>query len=316
MTYRYCFSASAKSPTSLNLAAHLQRQGWRQTRFQWRAHFSDQHLQFPPAVAEQLESKHLLAELCQQYCPGLMPVTYTIHDHNWQVVLNQVQSEHPTDCHWILKPSLLNNGQHIKIFQDVEAIQRHYQTNQRMGGEHVLQHYLRASHLIEGPKQQQHKYSIRQFVVMANFKDYYLHPLGYFNVAKHPYQPGNYQDLRSHLTNEHLCELDANVIQIPTDQFTYMPQLAVQISQQISAVMTAMKTKFPAAFAATDEPRIALLGFDFMVDAELRTWLIEVNHGPCFPTTDDHPLQRYLYEDFWQAVIQRFVMPILSVAHC
>ncbi len=48
----------------------------------------------------------------------------------------------------------------------------------------------------------------------------------------------------------------------------------------------------------------------FLWTPSLRPWLLEANHGPCFPKSDDHPLQKYLYYDFWQALIDNFVSPI------
>ncbi|MGL5741476.1 MAG: hypothetical protein ACRCXC_02450 [Legionella sp.] len=34
---------------------------------------------------------------------------------------------------WILKPSMLNNGQHIHLFHDLNAIEAHFLSSQRMG---------------------------------------------------------------------------------------------------------------------------------------------------------------------------------------
>ena len=63
---------------------------WTPTRFRWRSNFSEKHLQFNSAAAEQLEFKHLLAKLVMQYCPKVMPETYCINDQNWHSVLNQI----------------------------------------------------------------------------------------------------------------------------------------------------------------------------------------------------------------------------------
>jgi tubulin--tyrosine ligase len=52
-------------------------------------------------------------------------------------------------------------------------------------------------------------------------------------------------------------------------------------------------------------------GFDLMLDRSHRLWLLEINHGPCFPIEDHHPLQRVLYDEFWRAMLNRFVLPIM-----
>ena len=61
--------------------------------------------------------------------------------------------------------------------------------------------------------------------------------------------------------------------------------------------------------------RLAIFGFDFMVDADERVWLLEANHGPCFPISDAHSLQKNLYHEFWHNFIASFINPIASHQH-
>ena len=49
-----------------------------------------------------------------------------------------------------------------------------------------------------------------------------------------------------------------------------------------------------------------------MLDETGRLWLLECNHGPCFPKLDEHPLQAPLYHRFWRELINMFVAPILD----
>lgn len=296
------------SPTLYNLCRYLQEQGWRRTKYQWRAHFSEQNLQFNLAAAESLEFKHLLAQLVAQFCPEVMPITYGINDHNWVEVLNRL-SDQPDlqNLIWILKPALLNNGQHIKIFQNVSDLSDHYLNPQRMGGEHVLQEYLVNPHLLKG-----HKYSIRMFVITTNYAGGFIYPHGYMNVALKAYQPQQFMDLSSHLTNEHLSPDASNVIQIPTQRFDLFPSLFAQIKGIVFKTISGLQQLYPQAFIQQKYRTLAIFGFDFLVDKDLRVWLLEANHGACFPRNDDHPLQKYLYYDFWQALISSFVLPIAS----
>jgi hypothetical protein len=55
---------------------------------------------------------------------------------------------------------------------------------------------------------------------------------------------------------------------------------------------------------------LALFGFDFLVDENMRAWILEANHGPCFPITETHALHTLLYDEFWRSFIERFVLPI------
>lgn len=316
--YRFYFRQS-QSPTHYNLCRYLQEQDWRQSRFNWLANFGEKNLQFNLAAAECLEFKHSLAELVGRYCPQVMPVTYCIDDQNWPDVLNQIANQfylqdqyclnQVDDLVWILKPSLLNNGQNIKIFQQLSVLEQHFLSANRLGGKHVLQQYLTEPHLLRGPPDG-HKYSIRMFVVATNYAGAFLYPQGYFNVALQPFRPNDFIDLRPHLTNEHLREDEANVVQIPSQRFDFFNLLYPQIKSILTATLNGLQQLYPQAFICKKQRTLAIFGFDFIVDNNRRVWLLEANHGPCFPTTDEHPLQKYLYHDFWQDFIVSFVLPI------
>lgn len=314
MKKRYCLRASL-SPTYYNLCDFLQKNGWCRTRLNWLANFNEDNFNFDVPAAECLELKNLLAELVAKYCPEVMPITYCINDQNWPFVLQQISREYEASGQsldhivWILKPAFLNNGRHIKIFPHLNQLTQHYRNANRLGGEHVLEQYVLYPHLLKGP-QQGHKYSIRMFVVLTNYAGVYLYPYGYFNIALHPYDPNEFTDMRAHLTNEHLKEDEYNVVQIPTQQYDLFKPLYPQIKTIITAVMDGLHKQHSEAFVCKKRRALAIFGFDFIVDNDLRVWLLEANHGPCFPISDDHPLQKKLYNDFWQAFIASFVLPI------
>jgi hypothetical protein len=319
-TYRFCLRAS-QSPTYYNLCRYLSEQGWVSTKFNWLAHFSEKNFEFLLAAAECLEYKHLLAQLVAQFCPQVMPVTYCINDQNWPLVLNQIADEQYRQDNqlvdqidnlaWILKPALLNNGQHINIFQKLSQLEQHFLSSNRLGGEHVLQHYQIQPHLLKGP-QLGHKYSIRMFVVLTNYAGAYLYPQGYFNVGLHPYQPNDFTDIRPHLTNEHLRDDELNVVQIRTQQYDLFKPFYPQIKTIVSSIIDGVQHLYPQAFIKEQQETLAIFGFDFIVNHDMRVWLLEANHAPCFPLSDDHPLQKSLYSDFWQAIITRFIFPMAN----
>lgn len=303
------------SPTGCNLSLWLQASGWKSCRLQQQADFSEANLAFNEEAALCLEYKHLLANLVAKTCPRIMPVTYCINDYNWPQVLSQLvedyyrKGQHASmgaePLAWILKPALLNNGQSINIFKNPDELAEHFSRSNRLGGEHVLQQYITRPHLLRD----QRKYSIRHFAVLTNFAGGFLYPKGYFNVALHPYAASNFLNLQSHLTNEHLHGEVPNVIQIPTDKFDHHAALYVQIREILRELVGGLQAFFPQAFVCKHQRVFALFGVDFMVDASGRVWLLEVNHGPCFPIHETHPLQGYLYNDFWQNIIDYFVLP-------
>ncbi len=298
-----------RSPTYYNLAHYLQEINWRATPFPFLSHFSEKNLDYDMQIANQLEFKHLLAELVQNDFPDIMPKTYPINDNNWQNILASI--DNIKDKIWILKPALLNNGKNIHIFNNIQDIQSHYLSSNRVGGEHVLQEYIASPHLLKGPKDEGHKYSIRMFMVLTNYDGAFIYPHGYFNIAVNPYKPEDFDDLTCHITNEHLEEDRVNVIQIPTFKYDLFKPLYPKIKHHLSDLILALQQKHPDIFNKTKSPRkLALFGVDFVVDSEQKVWLIEANHGPCFPVTEDHDLQQSLYAGFWRKVVQNFVQPI------
>lgn len=317
---RFCFQ-NLQSPTFYNINQYLQKHGWYPTRFNWIANFKEQHFDFNLPAAETLEFKHLLAQLVAQHCPEVIPETYCINDQNWISVLNIITDKYykqenlhinqVENLNWILKPALLNNGQHIKIFQTLSQLEQHYLSSDRIGGEHVLQKYLTKPHLLGG-----HKYTIRMFVVITNYAGAYLYPNGYFNVARQLYQTADFDDISAHLTNEHLNEHESNVIQIPTNRMDIFTALYQPIKDLVTVTISTLRQQHPQAFIENKRRTLAIFGFDFIVNSDKRIWLLEANHGPCFPTSDDHPLQKHLYYDFWQAFIASFVIPIAQQKPC
>ena len=264
------------------------------------ADFNISHLDYPEMQA--LEFKHLLHASLNPNLSWLQPQTFYIDDLCWPRVISEIREQclnHP----WILKPSMLNNGQSIKIFTSVDEIAHHFQNPSRLGGPHVLQAYIDKPHLLKGPEHG-HKYSIRMFMLMTESLAY-LYPHGYFNIALKPYVSHDFHHLRAHLTNEHLEHDVYNVVQVPTFQYALFQSFWPSI-QKISSLIA---HQFLQHEVVDKNAKLAFLGVDFMVDASERVWLLEVNHGPCFPMTIQHPLYAKLYQPFWHAVVQEIVLP-------
>ncbi|MGQ3891653.1 YheC/YheD family protein [Legionella sp. CNM-4043-24] len=294
------------SPTQYNLARYLQEAGWLPGPSP--ADFSIAQLDFHEQAALCLEYKHLLAELIAAQNPELMPLTFRINDHNWPQVLGRIAASlpHLDRFRWILKPSMLNNGQHIHLFHDLNELEAHFSSSQRMGGEQVLQQYIARPHLLRDHR----KYSIRLFMILSHKAGAWLYPKGYFNVARHPFAGDNYEDIRSHVSNEHLYADAPNTIQIPSERFEFFPPLYAQIKNMLTQLIAGLRARYPAAFDPNQPDALALFGVDFIVDEQGRVWLLECNHGPCFPISDEHSLQAHLYRDFWRALVNCFVIPM------
>lgn len=299
---RFSFRTSA-SPTYHQLSKHLKQQGWRSMPYPSWAQINEQHFDFDVKAAAQLEYKHLLANLLQLGDMTVMPKTYYIDDYNWLNVIEHILTHH--DVHrWILKPSLLNNGQHIHLFENIQQLEAHYLQSKRLSGPHVLQYYIENPHLLRG-----HKYSIRVFVVLTNDLGGFLFPEGYLNVARDPYR-ASFSEPWVHLTNEHLRPDESNVIQIPASRLNLFADFYLQIKLIISALLSVLTQQYPRVFRPHQPRRFAIYGFDFLADANHNIWLLEANHGPCFPTLAEHPLQIPVYNRFWQQFIEQFLEPL------
>lgn len=303
LQYSFCLRPT-QSPTYYNLNYYLHEINWQSSFSNEGTVFNELNFEFDTRATQTLEFKHLLASLVARYCPEVMPLTYLINDSNSHDVISLIERQQQPI--WILKPSLLNNGQHIKIFQELNDLKSHYLSSKRMGGDHVLQHYITQPHVLSG-----HKYSIRMFVVLTNDVGSYIYPHGYLNVAKQVYQANYFVDLRSHLTNEHLHHDEPNVVQVPTKPVPGFDYIYQQIKVIVSKTIGGLRSLHPQAFTRQEQRTLAIFGFDFIVDADLRVWLLEANHGPCFPC-GEHPLQQALYADFWRAFITGFVEPIAT----
>ncbi|KTD41779.1 tubulin-tyrosine ligase [Legionella parisiensis] len=298
--------AADASPTHANLARFLKADGWKPSRFSTLASVNEAWLQFPPVVGETLEYKHLLAAFLQaNKLEYLMPETFFIDDQIWPSVLAKIDNSQFANTPWILKPSMLNNGQHIHIFHDLNDLEAHFLSHQRMGGPQVLQRYIARPLLIQGPVSG-HKFSIRQLLVISTHAGAALFPNGYLNIALKPYQENNFSEMESHLTNEHLSDERFNVVQRLSDEMAIFQPYKSSIISICQLIIKTLKDQF-ATIWQDSQPRIACFGFDFMIEENCKLWLLEVNHGPCFPVDDLHPLFNALYRPFWQQLIKQFI---------
>lgn len=302
------------SPLFYQCQAYMQKHRFKAATCQHKASFSEKNLCLPSQPCKVLEEKHLLAALVHEYCPDIMPTTYVIHEMNVLDVVNMIQQAPTAQTHsqdtWILKPALKNNGEGIHLFSSLPSIIDYFQQTDRYSGYHVLQAYLKNPHLLQG-----HKYTFRLFVIVTNYTGAFLYRHGYFNVAKEPYSSTDLSHLASHLTNEHFQESSsgmANTIQIPTTQCEHFDNIYPQMFNHAQSIIQAMRQAWPTWMTLDkhSEKAFSIFGFDFILDDDLRLWLLEINHCPWFPTTTEHVLQRHLYHDFWQMIGDTFILPI------
>lgn len=297
---------SYRTAIRFHLTKRLIQLGWEKAPSAQEAHFSDHNLSLNDEVSQHLEYKHLLAQLVAKHCPSIMPLTYWVDEDNYQQVLAKIMYQHYLDQQhpiklWVLKPSLLNNGDQIKVV-NFEQLKQHYQQPNRLGGPHVIQQYIESA-LIDN-----RKYTFRMPVVLTNYAGVFIYKQGYINISACPfdlYSP----DRKVHITNYVLDGEFANIEQRSTQTIAGFDDIYKQM-QRIVSLITQAILKIAPRYLRGRLKIFEIFGFDFMLDAHHKLWLLEINQGPDSPTFEYNCLDEVLWEPFWQDIIDDFVLPI------
>ena len=183
--------------------------------------------------------------------------------------------------------------------------------------DHVIaQHYIDSPYLLRGLK-----FDLRIYVLLfgINPMKVYLFEEGLARFATQPYQcpkPSNMKDIYMHLTNYAINKQSENYVQNKSEQGTgeghkkslkqiYAeiirkegkeegPEKVEKLKEQIKdIIIKTLITGQPTMWhiyrsCQPDDVENSLcfqiLGFDIMLDSNLKPWLIEVNHAPSLAT--------------------------------
>ncbi len=303
----FCFS-SYEPAIRFHLSSKLTKLGWQVQPNQALAHLTDKHLTINDDISILLEYKHLCALLIQRFCPHICLETFALNDINYRQVIENLWYHKDAKKPWILKPSLLNNGDHIHLFENMKSVVAHYTQTKRLSGDHVLQRYL------DKPKLWgDRKFTLRIPGVLTSDKGVFLYKHGYMNISALPFETKfNTQDRRTHITNYILDGQLANITQLSTHDYPDFDIIYPKICKILMRLMKAVTAVFPEYLAKKQHKAFEIFGFDFIVDSRNTPYLLEVNQGPDFPMIKNHPLNQVLWDPFWQAMIDSFVEPIVS----
>jgi len=267
------------------------------------ANFADINLTLDDTVSTILEAKHLLARLNSTMPTSVCPFSFEVDENTYLDVADSLQQQ-ARDC-WILKPSLLNNGDSIFLLRNARDLIRHYQSTPLMGP-HVLQEYIHPPKLLAGKK-----FTLRMSVVLTNFAGIYIYRHGYLNIAETAYSDDFNSDKGAHLTNYFLDGSIREISQFRTDYLDNFNNYYESIKQIVLQVMQRLLEIAPFYLRRAQHKSIELFGFDFIIDENDSVWLLEVNQGPDFPLLNDHCLMESLWEPYWQDLVKTFVLPIM-----
>lgn len=282
-------------PTEINLSQAFDSLGWSNNAKQ--SGFSHKNL-IDDKLLEVFEHKHKLHYWLTKHCSSLEPQTFVLDELFLEQTLNKLSNDTSVSQHpWILKPALLNNGDGINIFKDLLGVKEYFKQSNRYSGLFILQKYINNPLLINNKK-----FSIRVFVILSANKGLTIYPEGYLNICQKDYMDTSFE-LDSHLTNEHLNK----------DGSTNNKQLLTSSWQEFDNILPAIKDQCQRIFLPWLKKNIlesnsyAILGVDFMNDNKNKLYLLEINHGACFPVNNQHPLYETLYKPLWHYFVTKII---------
>ncbi|KAJ9466187.1 Tubulin glycylase 3B [Diplonema papillatum] len=215
---------------------------------------------------------------------------------------------------WIVKPSHRNKGIGIKVFDTLPGVLNYVDTSD--GGvdsegqaapdakgskqtQWVVQKYLERPFLIHG-----RKFDWRAWCVVTPQFDIYVYQEGVMRTASEPYQTGDLTDELSHLTNHCIQEtgpnfgkfedgnemwypdfqkyLDSLPRREPGHRVSMKRDLMPQVDEIIKDTLLCAKAKLTMSGSTSNDLLgcFQLFGFDFMIDTDMKVWLIEINGSP------------------------------------
>ena len=267
-----------------------------------------------------LVNKDGLYRTMRAYCQGegrepmdqFMPLTFhvtNLEDEEWtsfkaaftKHVTADGQEARATNL-WILKPaSMSNRGFGIRVANDLAEIEAVVNTEARKDarcGGWVCQKYIERPLLIDG-----RKFDIRAFCLLVTdrkgrIQAYAHRSCSYVRTSstKYSLKPQDLAKKGVHLVNDGVQNKEesygkfeeGNKLSL-TDFVTRVDAPANWLEETLRPRMeTIMKYTIDAAHARLNPKKrqacFELLGYDFMLDADLRVDLIEINSNPCLET--------------------------------
>ncbi|XP_057303640.1 protein polyglycylase TTLL10-like [Hydractinia symbiolongicarpus] len=200
---------------------------------------------------------------------------------------------------WIYKPSGRNQGKGIFLVDQTNGLLKDNtkQKDFKKQREGIIQRYIMNPLLING-----YKFDVRVYMLIACSQPYlvYYHH-GYVRLSCVPYS-NDTLDIHAHLTNQYVQKKHPSYSEKKEDTVLSFDQLNDYINTHVqkekklqtdwvyNVFTPTMKEIMLLCFHASKnkiqqtQGMFELLGFDFMVDENMKVWLIEVNINPALHT--------------------------------
>ncbi|XP_018648293.1 tubulin tyrosine ligase-related [Schistosoma mansoni] len=232
------------------------------------------------------------------------PKTFIVDDLKEREAYFKLQE---TPHMWICKPIGQNQGKGIFLVRDIEEFKVHLKNRDEEARHQpsgllprIIQRYIINPLLLDGCK-----FDIRCYVLIACTMPYlvFYHP-GYIRRSAKPYSNQD-QNLITHLTNQFVQKKDPAYAEVKNNTVWSWSQvndyinkhyreekklpvdwtktvLQWRIQRIIHHVFTTVKNRLAAKVGFFE-----LLGLDFMLDENMKVWLLEVNSNPALQTHCD-----------------------------
>ncbi|XP_066910251.1 protein polyglycylase TTLL10-like isoform X2 [Clytia hemisphaerica] len=201
---------------------------------------------------------------------------------------------------WICKPSGRNQGKGIFLVTSLEGLQRELSDRKcpKMKiQERIIQKYIKKPLLING-----FKFDIRVYMLIASTCPYIaFYHKGYVRLSCVPYTVDDL-DIHAHLTNQFVQRKHPSYKEKKEESVMDFNQFNEYINHHVGEdksishdwvfneftdkMKSIMLTCLKGCMGKLDEKpsTFELLGFDFMIDENMKVWLIEVNINPALHT--------------------------------
>jgi len=221
----------------------------------------------------------------------ILPVTYTLPGDyvGFCTEFAKRYEFSPERNFWIMKPAGSSRGRGIFVFNDIGAVSYTECV--------IVQRYIERPLLLDG-----YKFDLRLYVLVTSIQplEAFIYKEGFARLSSEPYSTdqGDITNKFIHLTNSSIQKHNVNHVQAQSVKagggggggskvsLSYLRKRLAETNiawsdmwQRIVAVV--LKTLYCVQDTIPPHPNsFELFGFDVLIDADLKPWLIEVNASP------------------------------------
>jgi len=232
---------------------------------------------------------------------------------------NCLPPKHCTENIWLLKPAAMNQGRGIEFFKNDLAGMRKSLQNKPLGSMWVVQKYIEKPLLYKG-----RKFDIRMWAIITWKNELFYYRFGYIRTSSYTYtldDSTNYV----HLTNNCLQVYSKEYGRYETGNTIGFHEFSKYLTEIFPGLdferdlVSRMKDIMIDTYLANKDnmnPKkrrncFELLGYDFLIDEDLRVWLLEVNSNPYIgiPNKYIEGLMPKMLNDMLEIVLDPYIQP-------